>query len=117
MRTHVLRLASLLACVSLSGCDILPMGCDLVGEPIMVIEVRDAVTGQPAAEGATGRITEGDFTSSLRPTGPERMQPEAIERAGTYQVLIRRRATRTGSAPSACATAGATSARSGWRRS
>ena len=88
MRTTLLRLASLLACIPLAGCEILPLACDDVGHPFLVIEVRDAVTGRPAAEGATGRVTDGEYTAALQVTSPAHMQPDDWERAGTYDVLI-----------------------------
>lgn len=76
----------------LSGCDLIGTACPQSEEPAIRIEVRDAASGAPAAEGATGFVREGAFTDSLRVTGGassgEFIMSAATERPGTYDVLI-----------------------------
>lgn len=51
------------------------------------IEVRDGSTGLPAALGADGTLTDGDYVESLQVLGDDTMVG-AGERAGTYDVRI-----------------------------
>lgn len=51
-----------------AGCD--PFGpgfCDLAAEPSVEVEVVDAESGAPVAEGARGAVREGTFVDSLKP--------------------------------------------------
>ena len=62
--------------------------CPAIVPPTMLIQVTDASTGQPAAEGAGGSVTEGAFTSPLIRYGADQLTPEATNRPGTYTVMV-----------------------------
>jgi hypothetical protein len=71
-------------------------GCgDAIGPPACTadfrygisIEVRDGATGEGAAIGAEGTITEGDYIENLEIFGDDTMLG-AGERAGTYDIRI-----------------------------
>lgn len=64
--------------------------CPDVFRPMIVVQVTDASTGQPAAEGAGGTISEGAFTSQLIRYGTDRLAPQATGRPGTYDVVVTR---------------------------
>ncbi|MEP0547553.1 MAG: hypothetical protein ABJF88_11525 [Rhodothermales bacterium] len=84
-----------LAFVLLSaGCDAIQSGnCTAEAEPAIEVEVIDAATGEPAAEGATGVVTEGAYSDSLIVIGINADNQEfllggAYERTGTYDVRV-----------------------------
>jgi hypothetical protein len=84
----VLAAAALAACGdggSPAGVD-----CPDIFRPMIVVQVTDASTGQPAAEGAGGSITDGAFTSPLVRYGTDRLAPQATGRPGTYDVVVTR---------------------------
>ena len=64
----------------------------------IVVEIRDAVTGEPRAALAQGAVREGAYLDSLKPTEvpaagdgyPLVAKYAAPERAGTYSVEVRR---------------------------
>ncbi|MFW6040040.1 MAG: hypothetical protein ACOC9N_03075 [Gemmatimonadota bacterium] len=78
----------------------LSTGCDLVSAPVcttsvepgIVVEVYHADTGEPAAEGARGRVRDGTFSDSLWVHGARDGRLHSLagawERAGTYEVEV-----------------------------
>lgn len=57
----------------------------------MEVEVRDAVTGAPAALGATGSIRDGDVVHELQMLDPsEALYLTTYGGAGMYDVLIQK---------------------------
>lgn len=84
------RLAVFLAAAVLAGCgddSTGPTACTEEFRYGISIEVRDGGTGDPAAAGAEGTLTEGDYVENLMVFGDDLMLG-AGERAGTYDVLI-----------------------------
>jgi hypothetical protein len=78
-------------CMALAGCNVLvPTDCTLEARPYLVVDVRDAWTGAPAALGATGTIQEGSFTDRLHANNELVMQAAEVERPGTYNVRIQK---------------------------
>lgn len=78
------------AAVALVGCgddSTGPIACTEEFRYGITIEVRDGGTGEPAAVGAEGTLTEGDYVEALMVFG-EDLLLGAGERAGTYDVLI-----------------------------
>ena len=79
---------------TLAACD--PFGpglCDLAVEPSVEVEVVDAGSGAPIAEGARGVVREGAYVDSLRPQltrvdGTLLTLAAWNARAGTYRVEI-----------------------------
>lgn len=78
----------------LSGCTN-PFGfaCSDIGRFAVHVEVRDAATNAPAAEGATLTVRDGEYVDS-RNGGPGAppipVLSAGAERAGTYQVTVRK---------------------------
>ena len=64
--------------------------CPAVALPYLTVEVRDAQTGVPAAEGATGTASDGAFVDPLNVLDDLVMVPETYERPGAYDVLIQK---------------------------
>ena len=64
------------------------VSCPDIIPPTMLIQVTDASTGQPAAGGAGGSVTDGAFTSPLIRFGADQLTPEATNRPGTYTVVV-----------------------------
>lgn len=85
---------NLLLPLSLSACGLVePMVCTTEAVPALVVEVRDAVTGAPAAADAIGRAEDGDFNAVL--VGSDRGVDAlnlygAFERAGTYRITVQK---------------------------
>jgi len=61
--------------------------CTTSVEPGIVVEVREAGTNLPAADGATGLIMERLYTETLRQDGPGALAG-ADERPGTYALSV-----------------------------
>jgi len=72
----------------LSSCDALgsPSVCTLEARPGIVVEVRDSLTGAPAASGALAIARDGLFADTLR--GLDLRVAGAHERPGTYGVSV-----------------------------
>ncbi len=101
MSSPVARLVTVVALVILTGCenpfveDVIV--CPTYVSPAIVVEIRDARTGAPLANGATGAVHDGAYVDSLVPhgsTGPgiETLvsMSAAYGRAGTYDVEVNR---------------------------
>ncbi len=89
-RSSAKRLAIPLIAAALAGCaedSTGPIACTEEFRYGITIEVRDGGTGEPAALGAEGTLTEGDYVEALMVFGDDTMLG-AGERAGTYDVLI-----------------------------
>jgi hypothetical protein len=75
-----------------SSCDILgPTVCTTEAVPAIIVEVRDAGTQAPAANGATGYARDGDVEVVLENWDPQEdalTLVGAYERAGTYSVTV-----------------------------
>lgn len=76
-------------------CDSLGYGaCDTSIVPAVIVQVEDSLTGRPAAEGATGQVTEGSFSDPLRPHGSNGQVLVSLagadERPGRYTVSVQR---------------------------
>jgi hypothetical protein len=57
----------------------------------IVVEVRDAATGEPAATGATGTIRSGDHETALvLPSSTERLRLYSTGGPGTYDVFVQK---------------------------
>ena len=84
------RLTIALLSAFLAGCGNSPDGPIACTEEFrfgITIEVRDGATGEPAAVGARGTLTEGDYMENMQVFGDDTMLG-AGERAGTYDVRI-----------------------------
>jgi hypothetical protein len=83
--------------IILAGCDLPALGgCDHWERPAIQVEVRDATTGRPAANGAFGWVQDGRFMDSLRVVINHYEPDEALQmrgapdRPGTYHVVIQK---------------------------
>lgn len=77
------------AALALSGCSVMPLTCTDEARPTLSVEVRDARTGAPAAQGARGIIREGTYSDSLRAaTETLLFAQNTCERPGTYDVTV-----------------------------
>lgn len=101
MRFRPPHCATLLAAVILAGCGLLNgdgaddarVVCPDLAEPAIVVEVRNAGTDAPEAEGAEGTIAEGGYVDSLALYGyTGSLEPldlaAGFERPGTYDVRL-----------------------------
>lgn len=89
-RVLATRLTMCLAVAALAGCgedSTGPIACTEEFRYGITIEVRDGATGEPAAVGAEGTLTEGAYVEELMVFGDDTMAG-AGERAGTYDALI-----------------------------
>jgi hypothetical protein len=89
-RSFAKRLAIPFVAVALTGCgddSTGPIACTEEFRYGITIEVRDGATGEGAAVGAEGTLTEGAYVEELMIFGDDTMLG-AGERAGTYDVLI-----------------------------
>jgi hypothetical protein len=94
------RAAAAASFLLISGCayfdPIGPRLCAAVVKPAIEVEVRDAGSGQPAATGAVGVLTDGAFADTLRIIGWTHHPSDAAalvlggaeERPGVYDVRI-----------------------------
>ena len=86
-----LTLALLALLPALGQCGAL-VDCDTGIAPAVVVEVRDANTGEPAAAGSLGTVRDGSYTDSLYQYRSAGGVPLALagpdERPGTYTVTI-----------------------------
>lgn len=69
--------------------------CTQVLLPAVTVEVRDMVTGAPAACGTTGEVRDGDYVAPLTDSGSCATAPDTTvylqgpwERSGNYTVTI-----------------------------
>lgn len=88
MRALLLLLASL---AGLSACSTDPIGviCTEEARPGIVVDVRDAGTGEPAAEGAVLTLSDPPFVQVVDQTTVQGLVLfGAVERPGTYDVMI-----------------------------
>ena len=82
--------------LGLMACNVdAPVSCLAAVAPGVQVEVRDSVSNEPAAYGATGSVVDGPFIDSLRVSGLGVFPPESLlylraadERAGTYTVTV-----------------------------
>lgn len=94
-----IALVVLVSAIVLPACALLgddpdeQIACPAVVAPAVVVEVRNATTGDPEAGDAEGRLIDGDFNESMR-VGASNSEgipvtlEGAYERPGTYTVLI-----------------------------
>ena len=114
VRTLILLCLILAFSVTVSACDSMgdaPVACPDVLTFAIEVEIRNAETGAPEADNATGRITDGDDVETMEPAARIEYQGRPVllslrgaeERAGTYNVLIEKQGfepwTRTGVEP------------------
>jgi hypothetical protein len=84
------------ACAGVAGCSSITAGgseCTTELVPGIAVAVRDATTGQPAAQGASGVITSGSYSENMRvlqndTSGVPLWIGGADERNGTYSLRI-----------------------------
>jgi hypothetical protein len=100
MRFRSVTTAALGAALVLSGCGVLdlvdPVLCAGVVSRAVEVEVRDALTGEPAADGAIGTARSGGFVETLQVIGwishpgPRTavMLGGVDERPGVYTVTV-----------------------------
>lgn len=62
LRSAWLLPAVMLSLLAIGGCSDCPIGAP----PFIDVEVRDSITGLPAAYGAVGLVRRGDFLDTLR---------------------------------------------------
>lgn len=91
MKTKLLSPVLALVGLSLSGCNVIGITCPLIGSDAIIVEIRDAATGAPAAAGATLIVRQGTYADTVQ-GGPAASATlsAASERAGTYDVLVRK---------------------------
>lgn len=82
-------LATLLCIASSCGSDKTPTGyCAAPASLSVVVSVRDSVSGQPAADGATGRLVGASVDDTLRHSDPLKL--EGGDQTGTFTVRVDR---------------------------
>jgi hypothetical protein len=96
----VTALVLLSSALCLAGCGAGGYGCSASVERAIEVDVLDAVTGRPIADGASGTLRDGSFSEAMPivrwKTGasPEMLIPVALgganERQGTYTVRVER---------------------------
>lgn len=91
MAPRFLLIPALVCC--LAACDS-PVFCTLTVEPAIEVVVKDSKSGLPAAEGAIGYVSDGDYLDSLRTSGSLHMRA-ANERPGLYTVVVIKNGYRT----------------------
>jgi hypothetical protein len=76
--------------------------CTADVRPAIEVEIRDAATGSPLAQAASGVVRDGAFTDSLSPARSLSSDPSSLlslsaagERPGTYSVEVQRSGYRT----------------------
>jgi hypothetical protein len=62
LRSAWLLPAAMLSLLAIGGCN----DCAIGAPPFINVEVRDSITGLPAADGAVGLVRRGDFLDTLR---------------------------------------------------
>lgn len=77
---------SLIAPNLTGSCDS-PVVCSDSIEPGIVVEIRNAATNAPIADGATGYVRDGAYVDSLTAHSNDSLQA-AFERPGTYEVFV-----------------------------
>jgi hypothetical protein len=84
---------------ALSGCDVFGVVCTDELRPNLVVEVREAVSGEPAARGATGVAEHpgsGEITDLFALADSLRLHGDWLrERAGRYTVAVQKPGFRT----------------------
>ncbi len=76
-------------CLFASACDsATPLVCTDNLVPAIEVEVRDAITGEAAADGAVGIATDRAFSDTLEVGFPGLVLTGAYERAGRYEVIV-----------------------------
>jgi hypothetical protein len=73
------------------------ISCTAVELPGLRLNVRNALSGEPAAEGATGFILDGDYSETIKTIKNPADYPQlwasmeaAYERPGTYTVVVQK---------------------------
>jgi hypothetical protein len=64
--------------------------CPAIVTPAIVVEIKDARTGVPIAQGAEGIVRDGVYADSLRPYQEMLSLQAAPERPGTYTAEVQR---------------------------
>ncbi len=87
-----LAAVGIFCCLFASACDTAEpdIVCTLEARPGIIIEARDAVTGEGVA-GAVGILTDGDYLETMFIPEEDDVSPRlvgAYERAGTYDVIV-----------------------------
>jgi hypothetical protein len=89
----------LVAALFLAACEDDPVHppniyCPAIARPAIEVDVRDADTGAPAANGASGEVREGTFVEALEvlpsTSGDALTMVGAWERPGEYTVLVQK---------------------------
>lgn len=90
-RKHIWPVLVLAGLPLLGGCEWIGVACPDVGSYAVNVEVRDAVTGVPATEGAILIVQEGEYADTVQggPGAPP-VLAAAPERPGTYNVLVQK---------------------------
>ena len=91
--TFAVRFAFILATATLTGaCNPFTGACTTELRPGLAVEVRDAVTGAPAADGARLIARDGDYVEIVEgpPVPGMTFLQAAGERAGRYTVTIQK---------------------------
>jgi hypothetical protein len=77
------------ASLALGACSVMPLTCTDEARSTLSVEVRDARTGAPAAQGARGILREGAYSDSLHAATESLLIAHAtFERPGTYDVTV-----------------------------
>jgi hypothetical protein len=94
-----IRTAAALAALplALAACPVGPtLTCTDEARSTLVLEVRDARTGAPAAQGARGTLREGTYSDTLVATSPLHLNAmETWERPGRYDITVEKAGYRT----------------------
>jgi hypothetical protein len=90
---HRIMVAGAMSLV-LAGCTG-PGACTLNIEPGITVQALEAATGRNVTDSASGTVTEGTYSDSLRPFGVDTAGrvlrlSAADERSGTYDVFVER---------------------------
>ena len=93
----------MLGCAVASGCNLADVSCPQIAAPAVLLQIREAGTGFPAADGARGIVQDGTYSDSLRvvawepPAAPDTKlyMAAAFDRPGTYSVTLEKQGYQT----------------------
>ena len=99
VRVLLFLIITMVACTSKSSSPRLggPLCPEMINEPGVIVQIRDAVTNEPAGEGATGTVRDGNYEETMQPYfqlatdgTPLPSLAGAFDRPGTYDVLVQK---------------------------
>lgn len=90
-RPAALGISAIVVAALISGCNSEQLMCPQWLVSPIIVEVRDAATGLPAAQGAMGTIRSGTYVGTLLPaTSTEPLELHAPGGPGMYDVTVQK---------------------------